>query len=75
MLGGLLYTLGSRKEHAPKVPAFTNERGALAISYRTNGVPATLYPVILRKGTLASGADINASAIKGPGAALISDKR
>ena len=35
LFGGLLYTLGNKKEQAPLVPAFTNEKGRIAISYRT----------------------------------------
>lgn len=73
LFGGLLYTLGSTKGHAPKVPAFTNENGRFALSYRTNGRPETLYPVILREGTLTEGKDLTADKIKGPGAALLTN--
>lgn len=75
VLGGFLYTLGNKKEQAPRVPAFTNQRGDVAISYRVNGVPATYYSVILRMGSLQSGQDLMASQIKGPGAALLTDRR
>ena len=75
IIGGLLYTLGSSKGEAPSVPAFTNERGTLSISYRTNGQPATYYPIILRQGSFKGGKDIPASEIKGNGAALLFDKR
>lgn len=73
VIGGLLYTLGNGKAQAPKVPAFTNEKGKLAISYRTNGKPDTYYNVILREGALAKGKDLTADKIKGPGAALLSN--
>jgi len=73
VIGGLLYTLGSGKAQAPIVPAFTNEKGKLAISYRTNGRPDTYYKVILREGTLAEGEDLTSDKIKGPGAALLSN--
>jgi len=72
LFGGLLYTLGSKKEHAPTVPAFTNERGRIAVSYRTNGIPATYYDRILHTG---GGPDVSAGQIKGPGATLLSDQR
>ncbi len=75
VIGGLLYTLGNGKAQAPKVPAFTNESGSLAVSYRTNGKPATYYPVILRMGSFTGGKDLPASVIKGPGAALLTDQR
>ncbi len=73
LFGGLLYTLGSRKEHAPTVPAFTNERGRIAVSYRTNGIPATHYSRILHTGS--GGPSVDAGQIKGNGAALLSDQR
>jgi hypothetical protein len=75
VLGGLLYTLGDRREHAPLVPAFTNERGRLAVSYRTNGRPETYYKTILRTGGFEQGKDLPASEIKGVGAALLTDQR
>lgn len=75
LLGGLLYTLGEKKEQAPLVPAFTNESGSIAISYRTNGKPETYYRTILRMGSFEGGEDLPASQIKGPGAALLTDKR
>ena len=75
VFGGFLYTLGSNKAAAPKVPAFTNRKGKIAISYRLNGNPDTYYPIILRQGTLEKGTDILAKEIKGPGAALFTDER
>jgi len=75
VLGGLLYTLGSKKSDAPSVPAFTNEKGTVSVSYRTNGRPETYYPVILRQGKFDGGKDVPASIVKGPGAALLFDKR
>jgi hypothetical protein len=75
LFGGLLYTLGNRKEHAPTVPAFTNERGKIAVSYRTNGIPDTYYKSVLRMGTLTEGTDLTREQIKGPGAALLTDQR
>ena len=75
VFGGFLYTLGSKRPHAPKVPAFTNKSGKIAISYRVNGIPDGYYPIILRQGTLDRGTDIMASKIKDPGAALLTDER
>ncbi len=75
VIGGFLYTLGSKREQAPKVPAFTNEKGKIAISYRVNGRPETYYPIVLRQGTLGRGNDIMAKEIKDPGAALLTDER
>jgi hypothetical protein len=75
LFAGLLYTLGNKKQHAPKVPAFTNEQGQVAISYRTNGQPDTYYRQILRMGSFESGEDLTADRIKGHGAALLSDRR
>jgi len=75
VFGGLLYTLGGKKEDAPKVPAFTNTHGKLSVSYRINGRPETHYPIILRQGSFKDGKDISASVIKGPGAALLFDQR
>lgn len=75
VFGGFLYTLGSKREHAPTVPAFTNTKGKIAISYRVNGIPDTYYPIILRQGTLEKGKDIMAKEIKDPGAALLTDER
>lgn len=76
LFGGLLYTLGSRKNHAPTVPAFTNVKGQIAVSYRTNGRPETYYSKILRTGSFTDGEDtIPSGKIKGPGAALLTDSR
>ncbi len=75
VFGGFLYTLGSTREAAPKVPAFTNKKGSIAISYRVNGRPETYYPIVLRQGTLEKGNDIMAKEIKDPGAALLTDER
>ena len=76
VLGGLLYTLGSRREHAPQVPAFTNERGRIAVSYRTNGRPETYYSRILRVDSFTDGRDlVTSDQIAGQGAALLSDDR
>ena len=75
LFGGLLYTLGSKKEHAPLVPAFTNEKGKIAISYRTNGIPDTYYKNVLRMDNFQSGTDLTSDKIKGPGAALLTDQR
>ena len=75
LFGGLLYTLGSKPEQAPLVPAFTNEKGKLAVSYRLNGIPATYYKNVLRTGSFESGTDLTSDKIKGPGAALLSDRR
>ncbi|MEM7697870.1 MAG: glycosyl hydrolase family 28-related protein [Verrucomicrobiota bacterium] len=73
IIGGLLYTLGSWKHHAPEVPAFTNAGGHFSASFRKNGKPATHYPVILRQGTLLEGTDYEGRTIEGPGAALVLD--
>lgn len=73
LFGGLLYTLGSKKSQRPTVPAFTNKGGSIAISYRTNGVPDTYYTKILA--TNQSDNAIKASQVKGPGAALLTDKQ
>ncbi len=62
-------------EAAPKVPAFTNKKGKIAISFRVNGKPETYYPIVLRQGTLEKGTDILAKQIKDPGAALLTDER
>ncbi len=75
IFGGLLYTLGGNKDQAPLVPAFTNERGKIAISYRPNGRPETYYKTILRMGTITRGTDISSNMIKGHGAALLTDQR
>ena len=75
VIGGLLYTLGTKREQAPRVPAFTNKKGKIAISYRVNGRPETYYPIILRQGSLERGTDISAKKIKDPGAALFTDER
>jgi hypothetical protein len=75
VFGGLLYTLGNDRRQAPKVPAFTNTRGSIAISFRNNGKPDTYYPVVLREGTLQAGKDTPREAIKGPGAALLTSSR
>jgi hypothetical protein len=75
VFGGLLYTLGTDRNQAPKVPAFTNTRGNLAVSFRNNGRPETFYPIVLREGILESGEDTPLSTIKGPGAALLSSSR
>ncbi len=75
VFGGFLYTLGNDRAAAPKVPAFTNKKGKIAISYRVNGKPDTYYPIILRQGTLEKGNDIMAKEIKDPGAALLTDER
>ena len=75
LFGGLLYTLGSKSEHAPLVPAFTNERGKIAVSYRTNGIPATHYKNVLRMDNFQTGTDLTSNKIKGPGAALLTDQR
>ncbi len=75
VIGGFLYTLGSKREEAPRVPAFTNKKGKIAISYRVNGRPETYYPIILRQGSIDNGKDIMAKEIKDPGAALFTDER
>ncbi len=75
LFGGFLYTLGSKREAAPKVPAFTNKKGKIALSYRVNGRPETYYPIVLRQGTLEKGTDIMAKEIKDPGAVLLTDER
>ncbi|NJK91880.1 MAG: hypothetical protein HC904_08670 [Blastochloris sp.] len=75
VMAGLLYTLGNSAAQAPLVPAFTNERGTLAVSFRNNGIPATYYRTILRRGGWESGEDMPLSEIKGPGAALLMDQR
>ncbi len=71
VIGGFLYTLGNGPSAAPKVPAFTNTAGTIAVSYRLNGKPSTYYPVILREGTLEKGTDFPSEIIKGAGAALL----
>lgn len=73
VLGGLLYTLGNGPAQAPKVPAFTVEKGRIAVSYRTNGRPGTYYSILLREGTLAAGKDLTADKIKTPATALITN--
>ena len=76
LFGGLLYTLGANKSAAPRVPAFTNERGQIAVSFRKNGVPSTYYRQILRVDDFDSGTDVITSEdVRGPGAALLSDQR
>jgi len=73
VFGALLYTLGSGLAQAPKVPAFTVEKGRIAVSYRTNGRPGTYYSVLLREGTMAAGKDLTADKIKTPGVALLTN--
>lgn len=75
IFAGLLYTLGSRPEHRPAIPAFTNEKGAIAIGYRHNGIPATWYDQILRVGIGADAETIRNDRIGGPGRALLGDVR
>jgi len=75
LFAGLLYTLGSKAEHRPIIPAFTNEKGTVAISYRNNGIPATWYDKVLGIGEGAGTGIIGTDRIKGPGQALLSDKR
>lgn len=75
IFAGLLYTLGSRAEHRPAVPAFTNEKGAIAIAYRHNGIPATWYDQILRVGPGADAETVRNDRLGGPGRALLSDRR
>ena len=75
LFGGLLYTHGSKREHAPLVPAFTNEKGKVALSDRTNGIPATPYQNVLRMGTFEAGTDLTSDKVKGPGPALLTDQR
>jgi hypothetical protein len=75
IFGGLLYTLGSTAKHRPAIPAFTNEKGGIAVSYRHNGIPATWYDEILRVGDLQNGETIRNDRIGGPGRALLSDVR
>ena len=48
IFGGLLYTLGSQREHAPLVPAFTNNKGEIAVSFRKNGIHKTRYKILLK---------------------------
>lgn len=75
LFAGLLYTLGSKAEHRPAVPAFTNEKGAIAISYRHNGIPATWYDQILRIGSDDSATMFTNKDIGGHGRALLVDQR
>jgi hypothetical protein len=75
VFGGLLYTLGAHAGQRPAVPAFINEKGAIAISYRHNGNPATWYDRILRVGTGADAETIRNDRLGGPGRALLSDRR
>ncbi len=75
IFSGLLYTLGSKAEHRPAVSAFTNEKGAIAIAYRHNGVPATWYDRILTLGSGAGAETLRSDRIGGPGRALLSDRR
>ncbi|MEX2607208.1 MAG: glycoside hydrolase family 55 protein [Kiritimatiellia bacterium] len=77
VLGGLLYTLGSRPEHAPRVPAFTNEQGRISLSFRINGRPETYYHTLLRTDSFENGTDLNRREIMGhaPGMALFLDER
>lgn len=77
VLGGLLYTLGSHANHAPRVPAFTNEKGQLSVTFRNNGRPETLYHTLLRIDNYDNGTDLSRSSIMGHahGMALLLDKR
>jgi hypothetical protein len=77
VLGGLLYTLGNNRDNAPLVPAFTNERGRLSVSFRLNGRPETLYNTLLRQGPYEGGKDIDRPTIMqgAPGLALLVDER
>ena len=76
LYGGLLYTLGDKKNHAPTIPAFTNEKGGIALSWRRNGIPATIYPLLLRVDDFKEGTDVlKRSDMKGTGFALIADQR
>lgn len=74
LFAGLLYTLGSKKEHSPIVPAFTNTKGSIALSWRHNGIPDTWYRQILRIGD-GEGETFTRDQIKHNGLALLSDQR
>ncbi|MCM8534765.1 MAG: glycoside hydrolase family 55 protein [Lentisphaeraceae bacterium] len=74
VLGGLLYTLGSKKHHAPLVPAFTNLKGKIAVSFRKNGIPSTRYIKILQKGDNEKNV-LTEKEFKGRGSALLYDER
>ncbi|MCM8533402.1 MAG: glycoside hydrolase family 55 protein [Lentisphaeraceae bacterium] len=74
VLGGLLYTLGNKKHHAPLVPAFTNLKGKIAVSFRKNGIPSTRYIKILQKGDDEKNA-LTEKEFKGRGSALLYDER
>lgn len=74
LFAGLLYTLGSKKEHSPIVPAFTNTKGTIALSWRHNGIPDTWYRQILKIGD-GEGEIFTRDQIKNNGLALLSDER
>ena len=74
VFGGLLYTLGNKRSHAPLVPAFTNLKGKVAVSFRKNGIPSTRYVKILQKGENEKNV-LTESQFKGRGAALLYDER
>ena len=74
VFGGLLYTLGSKKGDAPLVPAFTNLKGKIAVSFRKNGHPSTRYITILQKGEDKKSV-LTEKQFKGRGAALLYDER
>lgn len=72
---GHLYTLGSKAEQRPAVPAFTNESGRIALSWRFNGVPATWYDKVLQLGAGEGARILGQKEAGSPGCALMTDRR
>ncbi len=75
MFTGHLYTLGSKAEHRPAVPAFTNEQGRISLSWRLNGIPATWYDRLLQLGSGDQAEVVGPDRIRPPGCALMTDQR
>ncbi len=75
MFTGHLYTLGSKAEQRPAVPAFTNEKGRISLSWRLNGIPTTWYDKLLQLGSGQKVEIVGQDRIKPPGCALMTDER
>jgi len=75
MFTGHLYTLGSKAEQRPAVPAFTNEKGRISLSWRLNGIPTTWYDKLLQQGAGETAVVIGQDTVKPPGCALMTDER
>ena len=73
IFSGFLYTLGHKKEAAPRVPAFTNLSGRVALSYRENGHGHGRYRLLLKTPDEAD--NVPKAKLKGAGAALLTDER